>query len=231
MDPNGREGETDKQLEHFKSDFSLRLENRITNWAHIPFLQEWLATDVVLSHRRRFPGEVGSLERMRKRFWRLTRDVFHDRFQNHKLVILLFKHRFSWTYRWIALKQTWLAVIPAGDQQRYAERSHTAWLGVLLHDVRHSLHQLRSRNRHRVHKLILLCDLTGLAHQQSIVRTHARVDHADVSGDRLDLVNAVLLEQHRFVFLFGGQHYAIARLDAGGRSTWCDRGQCVFDLD
>jgi len=82
-------------------------------------------------------------------------------------------------------------------------------LRVLLHEGGHTLHQLRHRNRLLVGQVVGLGNLSGLLDQQAVVRTHSRVNHADVLVDHLHAMHAVLLIEWRLVFVLCGNDDAV----------------------
>lgn len=104
----------------------------------------------------------------------------------------------------IALEQVRAIAVPAANQQRHTEWPNAARLCVLLHECGNALHQLRHRNRFAVRQIVVLCQFAGLLHQQPIVGTHARVDHADVIGDDFHFVHTGLIVQNRLVLVLGG---------------------------
>ena len=114
----------------------------------------------------------------------------------------------------VALEEERLAgLVPAADEQRDAEGPHAAGLGVLLHDERHAVHQLRRGDVLVVHQVVVLRHLARAPDQQPVVGPHAAVHHPDVAGNLLDLVGGVILEQDGLVLLLGGENHSIDSLD------------------
>lgn len=131
----------------------------------------------------------------------------------------------------IALEQIRSVTIPATNQQRNAERSNATGLRVLLHQRSNALHQLSDRDRFTIREEIVLGHFARLLHQQTIIRSHARVHHTDVVGNGLHFVNALFVVQNGFVFVFGGQNDTVRSHNADGRSASCYRSQSILDLD
>ena len=71
--------------------------------------------------------------------------------------------------RGITLEQVGLAIIlvATADQERDAEGTDAARLGVLLHHHGHALHQLRRRNGLVVHEVVILGHLAGTTNKKS----------------------------------------------------------------
>ena len=82
-------------------------------------------------------------------------------------------------------------------------------LRVLLHDIGDSANELNGRNGVVVHLNILLVKLSSVLDEETIIGSHAAVDHADVLGHGLDLVDASVGVQSRLLLLLGRQNDAI----------------------
>lgn len=128
------------------------------------------------------------------------------------------------------MKQVGTLVVPASNEQRHTKGTHTTRLGVLLHDLSDTLHQLSRGDRLVVDEKVLLGNLSRTFHQQSIVWTHATVDHANMIGDLLHLENTMLLGDDRLLLLLGGQHHTVHRFDAHRRGARGHGRQGILDL-
>ncbi len=73
--------------------------------------------------------------------------------------------------------------------------------------------------------------LSGSLDENSIVGSHATVDHPDVVGDLFDLEGRMFFVQDRLVFLLRRQDDAVGRLQADGGCAGSHGRQGVLDLD
>ena len=97
--------------------------------------------------------------------------------------------------------------------ERWLELLDLPGLGVLLHDISNSSDQLDGGNGVIVHLNVLLVELARVFNKQSVVWSHTAVDHTDVLGNRLDLINAPVIVQGCLLLLLSSQHNAIGSLD------------------
>ena len=84
--------------------------------------------------------------------------------------------------------------------RREYDVAYPSRLGVLLHDKRHSVHQLRRGDRLMIHEVVVLkgksekftknflsshnlCHLSCSADEKPVIRSHPTVHHANVSSD------------------------------------------------
>merc|ERR1719193_1291159 len=79
-------------------------------------------------------------------------------------------------------------LIPSTDQERDSKGPHPTRLGVLLHNQRHPVNQLRRGDGLVVHEVVVLCHFPGPADEKSVVRAHPAVHHPDIASDLLNLV-------------------------------------------
>ena len=73
--------------------------------------------------------------------------------------------------------------------------------------------------------------LSGSLDEDSIVGSHAAVDHPDVVGDLFDLEGRMFFVQDRLVLLFRRQNDAVRRLEADGGCAGGHGRQGVLDLN
>lgn len=76
-------------------------------------------------------------------------------------------------------------------------------LSGLLHHPRHLLHQHLCRRVLSIHLPVRLCNLARLGNENAEIRSHARVDKADVGTYGCDLFEDRGVEEQRRSFLFG----------------------------
>mmetsp|Transcript_30206 Transcript_30206/g.87672 ORF Transcript_30206/g.87672 Transcript_30206/m.87672 type:complete len:228 (+) Transcript_30206:30-713(+) len=114
--------------------------------------------------------------------------------------------------------------------QRDAEWPHAAGLCELLHHSGLLADDLRHRDQLAVCLVVLLRLLATAAQQDTIVRRHTGIHHANIVGNILDLLHGPLVHQWARHSLLRREDDAVLGLDAQGRAALGDAVQSILDL-
>ena len=83
-----------------------------------------------------------------------------------------------------------------------------------LHDAGDALNELHGRNRLLVGQEVILRQLARSPDEETVVGTHAAVNHADVLRDLLDLADGMFIVQNTLLFFLRRHDDAIGGFDA-----------------
>ena len=131
-----------------------------------------------------------------------------------------------------------MSEIPKGRTPPRSARTYTFHRAVrpkrrtreLLHDHGSLPHELSDGNVLFIQHKVLLRFLSGFPNKDAKIRTHSRIEDADIRRKQLDLLHRAFVDELRREFLLRRNHDTIARFDPERRRPLRHSIERMFDL-